>query len=324
MPSSRTAFERSGFMLTASLDLVEADADPTPKIPRTPSTSTRLVPNAMSILRRRRGTNRDSPIPVSCAANFRLCAGTDDSIARRKRRRVTIILSPEKRYQSVIPAEESCISGSIGQDRRPAFFEDSGGRGVASSCESFGKALAEHGAQTWPPTSFRSRSCPDPQLAEWLERVNQRPRPGAGLRTVRSDRSRPAADADSAAGSAGDRLADLAAAGGPPRVTGQGRLSVRPSVIGRRIEVVADLDRVRVFATAGSSPTTAGLGPASKALSNHDHVAAAERLRLGPDEPVPSVTEAEDRSLAYYDTPSAGRLTAGHVMTSRTREPDRP
>ena len=50
-------------MLTASLDLVEADADPTPKIPRTPSTSTRLVPNAMSILRRRRGTNRGSPIP---------------------------------------------------------------------------------------------------------------------------------------------------------------------------------------------------------------------------------------------------------------------
>jgi hypothetical protein len=50
-PSSRTAFDRSEFKLNASLDLVEAEADSTPKPP--PSARAMLTPSAMTTVRRR-------------------------------------------------------------------------------------------------------------------------------------------------------------------------------------------------------------------------------------------------------------------------------
>src|SRR5918993_541489 len=142
-PSSRTASERSGFRLTMGVNPVEADADPTPETPRIPSTSARLVPNAMSILRRRCGANCDSPIPVSCAANFRLCARTGDSIARRGRSRVTIIPSPEKGYQSVISAESLAYLARSAKTGARDFSKTPAAVALWFSCEWFGQALAQ-------------------------------------------------------------------------------------------------------------------------------------------------------------------------------------
>ena len=55
--------------------------------------------------------------------------------------------------------------------------------------------------------------------------------------------------------------------------------SVHPAVIGRRVEVVADLDRVRVFCDGRSSPTTTGSGPGTRPSPTPSIVEAANVLR---------------------------------------------
>jgi hypothetical protein len=55
-PSSRIALDRSGFKLTASLELVEAKAE---SIPRELKARAALTPSAIIAVRRRRKANRD-------------------------------------------------------------------------------------------------------------------------------------------------------------------------------------------------------------------------------------------------------------------------
>ena len=99
-----------------------------------------------------------------------------------------------------------------------------------------------------PGRAFASPADFNAQLAEWL-RDGERPGPaGAGLRPGRPHRRRPAGDADPAAGRAGDRVAGLAAAAPRPlRPAGLQRLLRPPGRDRPRIEVVAGLDRVRVW-----------------------------------------------------------------------------
>jgi hypothetical protein len=54
--------------------------------------------------------------------------------------------------------------------------------------------------------------------------------------------------------------------------------SVHPGVIGRRIEVIADLARVRAVCDGKTVDTTSGSGPAST-ISDPEHVAVAKALR---------------------------------------------
>ena len=80
--------------------------------------------------------------------------------------------------------------------------------------------------------------------------------------------------------------------------------SVHPSVIGRRIEVVADLDRVRVFCDGRLVADHDRVWARHQTLSDPDHVAAAKRLRrdrIGLVRPAPE-PEVEIRCLADYDT----------------------
>ena len=79
--------------------------------------------------------------------------------------------------------------------------------------------------------------------------------------------------------------------------------SVHPAVIGRRIETVADLSRVRVHCDGRIVADHDRLWAKHQTVSDPEHVAAAKALRrdrVGVLRPVPE-PEVEQRSLADYD-----------------------
>ena len=85
--------------------------------------------------------------------------------------------------------------------------------------------------------------------------------------------------------------------------------SVHPGVIGRRIEVIADLDRVRVFCDGKSSLITSGSGPGIRRITDPEHVDAAKMLRrnrIGALRPVARDSTVEQRPLSRL------RHRAGH------------
>ena len=85
--------------------------------------------------------------------------------------------------------------------------------------------------------------------------------------------------------------------------------SVHPGVIGRRIEVVADLDRVRVFSEGETVADHERVWAWHQTLTDPDHLEAAKvlrRTRVGALRPVRERRRAEiaveQRALADYDT----------------------
>jgi transposase len=156
-----------------------------------------------------------------------------------------------------------------------------------------------------PGRSFTGPADFNTQLADWLERVNRRPRRALGCAPC--DRI------------TADRQQMLALPPVPPATGWRVSLrlprdyyvrldgndySVHPSVIGRRIEVVADLDRVRTFCDGKLVADHERVWARHQSLSDPEHVAAAKRLRLdriGRLRPVPE-PEVEIRCLADYDT----------------------
>lgn len=81
--------------------------------------------------------------------------------------------------------------------------------------------------------------------------------------------------------------------------------SVHPAVIGRRIETVADLQRVRVLCDGRTVADHERLWAKHQTLSSEEHVAAARALRserLGRLRPTPpAAAEVEQRALSDYD-----------------------
>ena len=80
--------------------------------------------------------------------------------------------------------------------------------------------------------------------------------------------------------------------------------SVHPSVIGRRIEVVADLDRVRVFCDGRVVADHDRVWARHQSLTLPEHASAAQRLRrerIGLVRPAAEL-DVETRRLADYDT----------------------
>ena len=112
----------------------------------------------------------------------------------------------------------------------------------------------------------------------------------------------------------------LAAAAGPPAVGWRSstrlprdhyvRLdsndySVHPAVIGRRVEVVADLDRVRVFCDGPAVADHERVWARHQTITDPDHVGRGTRVapRPGRDRaPGRREPEVEQRCLADYDT----------------------
>lgn len=80
--------------------------------------------------------------------------------------------------------------------------------------------------------------------------------------------------------------------------------SVHPGVIGRRVEVVADLERARVLCDGRTVADHERIWARHQTLSAAEHVTAARALRaerLGLLRPAPG-HEIEARSLSGYDT----------------------
>jgi transposase len=155
-----------------------------------------------------------------------------------------------------------------------------------------------------PGRTFASPADFNTQLADWLQLVNRRHRRALGC--APTDR----VDADRAA------MLSL-----PPVAPATGwrsslrlprdhyvRLdandySVHPSVIGRRVELTADLERVRAWCDGRLVADHQRCWARHQTISDPDHVTAARALRVehrnaGHDEP----TEVELRCLADYDT----------------------
>lgn len=89
--------------------------------------------------------------------------------------------------------------------------------------------------------------------------------------------------------------------------------SVHPSVIGRRVEVLADLHRVRVFCDGRVVADHDRIWAKHQTISADEHVTAAKALRaarVGLLRPAPPA-EVEIRPLSDYDT--ALGLTDGGV-----------
>ena len=156
-----------------------------------------------------------------------------------------------------------------------------------------------------PGRSFTGPADFNAQLQDWLDRVNRRPRRALGCAPC--DRI------------TADRQAMLAL---PPVAPATGwrtwlrlprdyylRLdgndySVHPSVIGRRIEVIGDLERVRAFCDGKLVADHERVWARHQSMSDPEHVAAAKRLRLeriGRLRPAPE-PDVEIRCLADYDT----------------------
>jgi transposase len=82
--------------------------------------------------------------------------------------------------------------------------------------------------------------------------------------------------------------------------------SVHPSAVGRRIEVVADLDRVRVWCAGRPVADHTRVWAKHQTLSDQDHLAAAQSMRQHRSDLFAAATGAADpqveqRSLADYD-----------------------
>jgi transposase len=156
-----------------------------------------------------------------------------------------------------------------------------------------------------PGRSFSSPADFNTQLGDWLTTVNRRPRRALGC--APTDRI------------AADRAAMLAL---PPIAPATGwraslrlardhyvRLdgndySVHPAVIGRRVEVRADLHRVQVFCDGQLVADHERVWARHQTISDPAHVAAARALRrerIGLLRPAPE-PEVQIRCLADYDT----------------------
>ena len=166
-----------------------------------------------------------------------------------------------------------------------------------------------------PGRTFGSPADFNAQLAEWLALVNTRTRRALGC--APSDRI----DADRAA-----------MLGLPPVVPATGwcasvrlardhyvRLdsndySVHPGVIGRRVLVRADLDRVQAFCDGELVADHERIWATHQTISDHDHVEAAKLLRrnrIGALRPAAAEPEVEVRELAAYDSALGVDLDGG-------------
>jgi transposase len=155
-----------------------------------------------------------------------------------------------------------------------------------------------------PGRSFTSPADFNTQLQQWLALVNARPRRALGC--APTDRI------------TSDRQAMLALPPVAPETGWRTSLrlprdhyvrfdsndySVHPAVIGRRIEVVADLERVRAFCDGKLIADHERIWGWHQTISDPEHVAAAKLLRrerVGALRPVPEL-DVQIRCLNDYD-----------------------
>jgi transposase len=156
-----------------------------------------------------------------------------------------------------------------------------------------------------PGRSFTGPADFNAQLRQWLQRVNARPRRALGCAPT----DRIAADL-----AAMLTLPPVAPVTGWAFTTRLARdhyvrldsndYSVHPAVIGRKVDVHADLDRVRVFCDGNLVADHQRIWAKHQTLSLDEHVAAAKALRTARVallRPAPPVHEVATRALSDYD-----------------------
>ena len=156
-----------------------------------------------------------------------------------------------------------------------------------------------------PGRVFTSPADFNTQLADWLVRANHRQHRVLGCRPA--DRI----EADKAAmlalppvvPSIGWRHSTRLPRDHYVRLDGND-YSVHPVAIGRRIEVTADLGRVRVFCGGAVVADHARIWAKHQTISDPDHVDAAKALRRHRFDVIsaPAHVEVEQRRLTDYDT----------------------
>jgi transposase len=158
-----------------------------------------------------------------------------------------------------------------------------------------------------PGREFDSPADFNAQISGWLATVNTRPRRALGCAPT----DRIAADRAAmlslppVAPATGWRAATRLARDHYVRLDGND-YSVHPAVVGRRIEVVADLARVRAFCDGRLVADHDRVWAKHQSLTDPEHLAAARLLRrerIGRLRPVTTPdAEVEVRPLADYDT----------------------
>jgi transposase len=155
-----------------------------------------------------------------------------------------------------------------------------------------------------PGRSFSSPADFNRQLAGWLVRANARKHRALDCRPIeRWDADRAAMlTLPPVAPVVGWRLTTRLARDHYVRLDGND-YSVHPSVIGRRVEVVADTDRVQVRHDGRLVASHARCWAAHQSITDPVHAAAAAQLRAAHQRPTPppATTEVEQRSLSDYD-----------------------
>ena len=166
-----------------------------------------------------------------------------------------------------------------------------------------------------PGRTFTGPADFNAQLAAWMALVNTRPRRALGCAPT----DRIAADLERmlplppVAPATGWRSSTRLARDHYVRLDGND-YSVHPAVIGRRVEIVADLARVRVLCDGRPVADHERIRARHQTISAEEHVTAARALRaarLGLLRPAPPAGEVEIRPLSDYDT--ALGLTDGGV-----------
>ncbi len=156
-----------------------------------------------------------------------------------------------------------------------------------------------------PGRAFTSPADFNVQLGEWLAVVNQRPRRALGCAPadrIEADR-RAMLALPPVAPATGWRTSTRLPRDHYVRLDGND-YSVHPALIGRRIEVIADLARVRVLCDGRAVADHERVWAKHQTISDPEHVAAGKLLRRERFSVVrpPSDTEVEIRSLSDYDT----------------------
>ena len=155
-----------------------------------------------------------------------------------------------------------------------------------------------------PGRTFASPADFNTQLADWLQLVNRRHRRALGCApTDRIDADRAAMlSLPPVAPATGWRTSLRLPRDHYVRLDGND-YSVHPAAVGRRVELTADLERVRAWCDGRLVADHQRCWARHQTISDPDHVTAARALRAehrnaGHDEP----TEVELRCLADYDT----------------------
>jgi len=204
-----------------------------------------------------------------------------------------------RRGVSVLTAECQAFRGTLGVKVlicRPA---DPEAKGLIERAHGYLETSFLPGRTFSSPADFNA------QLAEWLQLVNRRPRRALGCAPA----ERIAADQAAmlalppVAPATGWRASTRLARDHYLRLDGND-YSVHPAVIGRRVELVADLERVRVLCDGRTVADHERVWARHQTVSDPAHVAAARALRqqrIGLVRPA-AEADVEVRCLADYDS----------------------